>query len=272
MPKVSIILPTYNGAKWIKNAMQSVLNQSFVDWELLVVNDGSIDNTDEVISSFTDERIKYIKNEQNLGLQKTLNKGINLAKGEYVARLDDDDQWIDLHKLEKQIEYLEQNKKCVLVGTGVIVVDENGKEILRYLNKKTDKKIRASILFKNNFVHSSVVFRKDKVLEVGLYGEGEESHHIEDYDLWLRLGLVGEFYNLPIYGVLYMTRNSGISLKNRKEQFLKSLNLIKKYKNKYPNFYAYFVLAFLRNSLYFIYLKIPKKIQKVILYFYKNLI
>jgi len=270
MSKVSIILPTYNGAKWIKNAIQSVFNQSFVDWELLVINDGSIDNTDEVIASFADERIKYIKNEQNLGLQKTLNKGIAISKGEYIARIDDDDEWIDIKKLEKQVEYLDKNTKCSLIGTGGVFFDEDGVEVVRYLNKEKDKNIRKSILLKNNFIHSSVVFRKTKAIEAGMYGEGEDIKHIEDYDFWLRLGLLGELHNLPIFGVKYLIRKEGISFKNRKEQFLKSINLIKKYKNKYPNFYLVIFIAFLRYTMYYIYLKLPIKIQKVILYCYKG--
>lgn len=270
MPKVSIILPTYNGAFWIKNSIQSVLNQSFLDWELLVINDGSVDNTDEVLASFADDRIKYLKNENNLGLQKTLNKGINIAKGEYIARIDDDDEWIDAGKLEKQIEYLDNNQKCVLVGTGGVFFNEEGVELVRYLNKENDKSIRGSMLLKNNFIHSSVVFRKIKALEAGLYGEGQDVRHVEDYDLWLRLGLLGELHNLPIFGVRYLVRKGGISLKNRKEQFLKSFNLIKKYQKYYPNYFLAYMISFFRFSLYGIYLKIPKKIQKVILYFYKK--
>ncbi len=270
MTKVSIILPTYNGALWIKNSIQSLLNQSFYDWELLVINDGSVDNTDEVVASFKDDRIKYIKNENNLGLQKTLNKGISLANGEYIARIDDDDEWIDIRKLEQQVEYLDNNQKCVLLGTGGVFFDEEGVEIVRYLNKENDKKIRGSMLLKNNFIHSSVVFRKTKALEAGLYGEGQDVRHVEDYDFWLRLGLLGQLHNLPIFGVRYLVRKGGISLKNRKEQFSKSFNLIKKHKKNYPNYFLAYVLSFSRYALYGIYLKIPKKIQKVILYFYKG--
>jgi len=273
MPKVSIILPTYNGEKYISDAIQSVLNQSFSDWELLVVDDASTNNTSGVVKRFSenDKRIIYIKNERNLGIQKTLNSGLKHAKGEYVARIDDDDVWIDSTKLEKQIAFLEENKNYVLVGTGVINVNEDNRELFRFLNPLSDIAIRKKMLSKNCFIHSSVVFRKDVVMRFGGYDETEKTKHVEDYDLWLKLGSVGKLANLPIYGVKFMMRRSSLSGKNKKEQFRKDILLAKQYKNIYPNYYQALLRGYVRIFLYGFFNILPIKALKTkILKIYKS--
>jgi len=272
---VSIILPTYNGGKYIKRAIESVMSQTFLEWELLIIDDGSTDNTKDIVNEYInkDKRIIYIKNENNLGIQKTLNKGMRESKGEYIARIDDDDQWIDKNKLKKQVEFLNDNNKCVLVGTGVIVVNEKDEELFRYLLPETDKEIRNKILSKNCFVHSSVLFRKDTALKLNGYSEMGEVRHIEDYDLWLKLGIEGEFANLPIYSVKFTQREGSISSVNKIEQFNKNIKLIKNYKNKYPNYLGAFIRSYLRLVIYGFILKSPIKfsLNKLIKFYKKNL-
>lgn len=271
---VSIILPTHNGAKYIKRAIGSVVAQTFSDWELLVINDGSTDETENIIKEYVnkDARIIYLKNEINLGIQKGLNRGLKEAKGEYIARIDDDDEWVDKDKLKKQIEFLEKNKEYVLVGTGVIVVDEDGQELLRYLLPETDKDIRGKILAKNCFVHSSVMFKKDTTLTFGGYDESKDTRHIEDYDLWLKLGTIGMFANLLIYGVKFTQRMGSISSVNKLEQFRKNINLAKKYKNNYPNYFGSLIRSYLRIVVYGFILRSPIKftLNKVIKFYKEN--
>ena len=201
-PLVSIIMPSYNGTKWIEKAILSVLVQSFVDFEFIIIDDGSRDNTQEVITVFTkyDKRIRYIKNEYNLGVQKTRNIALDISLGEYIAEIDHDDEWIDKDKLKKQVEFLENNQGHVLVGTGVVVVNEEGVEIARYLMPETDVEIRKKILRANCFIHSSVMYRAKKVKDIGCYTIEKMS---EDHDLWLRLGRVGKFMNFQEYSVQY---------------------------------------------------------------------
>src|SRR3989344_1967323 len=148
---VSIILPIYNGAKWIEKAISSVLAQSFADFEFIIIDDGSSDNTEEIVTAFTkhDTRIKYIRNEHNLGVQKTRNIALDISLGEYIAEIDQDDEWIDKNKLKKKIEFLEKHDDYVLVGAGVIVVDEGGSEIARNFMPETDLEIRKKILRAN---------------------------------------------------------------------------------------------------------------------------
>lgn len=259
MPLISIILPVYNGANRIEKAINSVKSQSHTNWELLVIDDGSNDNTGKIVDIFVknDSRIKYIKNEANLGIQKSLNKGLKEAKGEYIARIDDDDEWADIDKLEKQLEFLEYNKDYVLVGTGAVVIDENNKELFRYLLPQNDKDIRNNILSKNCFVHSSVLFRKDATLTFGGYSEEENIKHIEDYDLWLKLGTVGKFSNINTYSVLLMQRDNTISNTNRVIQAKKSIYEIIRFKNKYPNFLLGYLLSQTRLLFFLIQKIIP---------------
>lgn len=271
-PKLSIILPTYNGDKYIRKAIESIISQSFSDWELIVVDDGSTDNTENIVKKYADKdnRIIYFKNDFNLGIQRSLNKGIQESKGEYIARIDDDDEWIDKNKLKKQFEFLDNNKEYVLVGTGAVNVDEEGEELFRYLGPKTDEEIRRRILRKNCFLHSSVIFRREVVLMLGMYSEDNETRHIEDYDLWLKLGLVGKFANLSIYGVRILISVGSISFQNRMEQFRKNLTLIQKYKGKYPNYFKSVVFNYLRIYLYKLFELLPCSFKNKIFKIYKE--
>ena len=271
---ISIILPTYNGAKYIRRAIESVISQTFSDWELLVIDDGSSDGTENILKEYInkDHRIIYLKNEINLGIQKTLNRGLKEAKEEYIARIDDDDEWVDEDKLKKQVEFLNNNLDYVLVGTGVIVINEDSVELLRYLLPETDEDIRNKILAKNCFVHSSVMFKRDTALTFGGYDESKYIRHIEDYDLWLKLGTVGKFGNLPTHAVKFTLREGSISSKNKLEQFRKNITLAKKYKNKYPNYFGALFRSYLRIVIYGFILKSPIKftLNKLIKFYKEN--
>lgn len=237
-PKVSILLPTYNGSFSIASSIQSVLNQDLQDWELLVIDDGSTDSTQEIVEQFanSDTRIRYIKNPENLGIQKTLNRGLFEARGMYIARIDDDDLWSDIRKLSKQINLFNASPDLVLIGTGARVVSEAGKLITQYAYPTSDKEIRNTLLFRNCFVHSSVVFKTSLAREIGGYPEGIQFRHVEDYALWLALGNYGSFQNIPEYSVDLMQHERSISFKNKLRQFMNGHTLIKIYGRKYPHY------------------------------------
>src|SRR5574344_2461092 len=124
---ISIIICTYNRADLLPKAIASVLSQSYQDFELIIIDDASTDNTKDVIPN--DDRIKYYKNEVNLGISKSRNLGVSLSCGQYIAMLDSDDYWLDNNKLQKQLEVINQDSKIGLVGTGIILVDEQGNKI-----------------------------------------------------------------------------------------------------------------------------------------------
>ncbi len=172
------------------------------------------------------------------------------ARGEYIARIDDDDEWLDKDKLKKQVEFLDENPEYVLVGTGAVVVDESGKELFRYLNPEKDSDIRKKILVRNCFSHSSMIFRKRAAVKAGLYPETKKTLHAEDYWLWLKLGIFGKFYNLQFYGIKFMLRKNAISSKNKIKQFWHDILIVWEFRNKYPNFLVGFIRSWLRLIFY----------------------
>ena len=274
-PLISIILPTYKEARFIIPSIESVLLQSFSDWELIIIDDGLYDASREHILDFikNDTRIIFLKNEKNLGIQKTLNKGLMEARGIYIARIDDDDQWIDQDKLRLQVEYMQMHTDCVIVGTGAITVNEKGKELVRYLAPTSDIAVRNNMLTRNCFVHSSVLFRKDAVSGLDGYSESKEVKHVEDYDLWLKLGQMGTFANISIYGVRFLLASHNISSKHLVEQYRKNIVLAKKYKKQYPNYYRGIGIAYIRYIGALLFAKIiPTAIRAKIIGMYKKII
>lgn len=273
MPIISIILPTHNGAKFIRRAIESVRAQSLKDWELIIVNDGSTDTTGTLITEIgsIDSRIRIILFTENKGIQKALNEGLIQAKAEYIARIDDDDVWSDQKKLEKQLAYMTSHPDCVLVGTGLIVQDEQGNELYRFLNPAEDEQIRSLILYRNCFSHSTVLFKKSAAMKFSGYDESEATKHTEDYDLWLKLGTIGTFANLPEYAVRFTSRLGAISNTNKLSQFRKQLALTKSYQGKYPNYLANRLKSQLRYDLYWLFGKlIPARAQDWFIRFYKR--
>ena len=267
-PKVSVIIPTYNDSKSLIRAIESVISQSFKDLEIIIIDDGSTDNTKEIVKDLIDKdtRIKYFYQE-NIGHPSVpRNFGMEKVTGEYIALLDSDDEWIDTEKIKQQVEFLDTNKEYVLVGTGVVNVEYNGKEINRYLMPETDKKIRQKILRINSFINSSVLFRTSAFETVG-----SSSSILEDYDLWMKLGNIGKFNNLPIYAVKYCVKFDGYGAKNKSARLEENLVLSKKYKDIYPNYFKAFILGYIKIFFYPIFELLPIKIKGVLLKLHKKL-
>ncbi|MCP8319033.1 MAG: glycosyltransferase, partial [Candidatus Methylarchaceae archaeon HK01B] len=127
-PKITILMSVYNGEKYLREAIDSILNQTFKDFEFLIINDGSTDRTVEILRSYHDSRIKIITNEKNMGLTKSLNKGLKIARSEYVARMDADDISYP-RRLEVQYEYMKKNPDVGIVGSWNDVIDDKGNTI-----------------------------------------------------------------------------------------------------------------------------------------------
>lgn len=178
MPKISVILPCYNAESTISEAIQSILTQTFSDFELIVIDDGSRDHSANIVESFNDTRILFIKNEKNLGLIRTLNKGIDLASGEYIARMDADDIALP-ERFAKQVCFLDTHPEVALLGTGYECFPKT-KTII-----PIEKPTLLDMLKACPFGHPTVMFRRKKFLEAGLRYDLNYPH-AEDYELWSR--------------------------------------------------------------------------------------
>lgn len=245
-PKVSVIICTYNRAEYLPVAIKSVLAQTFNDYEIIIVDDASNDNTENLVKPYMVEKsnIKYYKNEQNLGISKSRNKAVNLATGEYIAMLDSDDYWTDKNKLQKQTDILEKDSSIGLVGSSILTVRKNKSKIKEIFYNTNDKDIRENILVKNQFAQSSILFRKNIFTEVGGYNENYEV--AEDLDLWLRIGKKYKFANLKETTVAYMMHSAGISKIKRKKMAKTIDEIIEKNKNNYPNYWKAKIISFFR--------------------------
>jgi len=202
-PMISVVMPAYNARGYIALAIESVLNQTFQGFEFIIIEDPSSDDTNEIIEGYRehDPRIQHILNNPNLGLTASLNKGIDISHGEFIARMDADDiSYPD--RFEKQVSYLRQNPDVCLIATSFERIDEEGNVISRNSLKPGKDGLKKMMEITNSVVHGSVMFRREKVLALGKYREG--IRYAEDYDLWLR---IMERYDIDILpDILYKFR------------------------------------------------------------------
>jgi glycosyltransferase involved in cell wall biosynthesis len=194
MNKVTVLMPAYNAAKYIAEAVHSVLEQTYTDFELLIVNNGSADNTVDEIKRFTDPRIRVIEEDKN-GIGYALNRGLMEATGEYIARFDADDI-CNPFRLEKQLQFLEKNPGHILCGSDAEYIAESGEHLFDfYCFGHTHEEIIQQLYVYCPFIHSSVMYRKEAVLKAG--GYPADAHNFEDYLLWVQLAMQGKYCNLP---------------------------------------------------------------------------
>jgi glycosyltransferase involved in cell wall biosynthesis len=182
---VTILMAVYNGQRYLRQAIESILAQTFADFELVIINDGSTDSSRRIALDFSDPRIRLVDNECNMGLSRSLNKGLSLSVGRFIARHDADDV-SEPNRLARQVQFLEENKEVALLGTWYSDIDAAG-NIVRMNQLPCDSTdIRWSLLFFCPFVHSAVMFRKCVVpAKVGFYNE--ELVYSLDYELWCRI-------------------------------------------------------------------------------------
>lgn len=261
-PTVSVILPTYNWREeWIRKSIESVLNQTYKDFELIIINDASTNDVEKIIKEYEekDDRVVYVKNEKNLKLTKTLNKWIDLAKGKYIARQDDDDIWQDKEKLKRQIEFLEEHEDYWLVWTNCIIMDQDENELYSFNRPSTDKEIRDNMMVWNWIVHSSIVMRKSD-LEKAWWYYNPDWNYMEDYELWLRLWQVCKMHNFTDSYIKYRINQKSVTISHYRKQKWFNLRLMFKYAKYYPKKYFLKWLAFRLWELI-----IPEKWTKYIL-------
>ncbi|HMS32699.1 MAG TPA: glycosyltransferase [Ignavibacteria bacterium] len=216
---VTVLMAAYNDSKYIGNAIRSILNQTFRNFEFLIIDDGSTDGTENVIKSFSDKRINY-KKISHRGLAAALNYGLSISSCEWIARIDADDL-NSKERLEKQLNFLNENKKTdVLSGWSVYFNEEN--EILFQLKTPvTDKKIKEFLNLHNPVNHSSVMFNREKILREGGYNEKFGTY--EDFELWFRLKDKLHFRILPETLVYTRLRKNSMTGKGSKAKIYRLL-------------------------------------------------
>ena len=214
-PRLSVLLSVYNGEKYLRESIDSILNQSFSDFEFLIIDDGSTDSSVEIVESYKDKRIRLIKNENNLGLITSLNKGLSLAQGEFIARQDADDI-AENSRFEKLIEMLDADPNLKLVGSNVVLIDPKGERIGSWVYPTSRSFARWGLLFNNVVAHSSSMYVREDALRVG--GYSLDYPYAEDYNLWSRLAQIGDIGNCSQALQRYRVHDEAVSTLKENEQ------------------------------------------------------
>lgn len=213
MPLISVVIPVYNGEKTIRETIKSILNQTFADFELIIINDGSQDSTLKAISTFQDPRIKVFSF-LNAGLAASRNRGISLASGDYISFIDADDLWTP-DKLEAQIEALKANPEVAVAYSWTDYIDESGRFFRQGPHFTFSGDVFARLLL-SDFVGngSNPLIRKEVFTKTG--GFDESLNAVEDWDMWLRLAARYEFVAVPYPQILYRQSPSSMSANPQK--------------------------------------------------------
>lgn len=200
-PLISVILPVYFGERYLRESVESVLTQTFTDFEFIIFDDGSSDGSRKILESYDDPRIHLVFQE-NAGLPETLNRAIALCKGRYIARQDHDDISLPT-RLQKQFEFLEANSSFAMVGTGADIWSEESASNRHHAHPVDCPTLRFELLFNNPFVHSSLMFRSQVFQELGLYSTDPARQPPEDYELISRIARHYPIANLKERLVIY---------------------------------------------------------------------
>ena len=239
-PKVSVVMSVYNEERHVEEAIRSILDQTFKDFEFIVVDDGSTDKTPQILRSFSDPRLKIIR-QRNMGLTKALNRGISLAEGEYIARMDADDVSLP-ERLERQVKFLDENPEVGIVGTAYYEIDAEGRILGRERFPTRDEDLRKVLIRYNPFFHASVMIRRTVFEKVGLYDESFP--YAQDYELWFRVARHFKLANLPEFLMMrrYEMKNISVALERQQIKCAVRARLKAIREGQYPRYcYIYVV-------------------------------
>jgi glycosyltransferase involved in cell wall biosynthesis len=210
-PEISVFMPVYNTAKYLQESIESILTQTFCDFELVIVDDASTDDSYDIIEEYAgqDRRIRPYKNAVNTGIAIACNRAVSLSNGEYIARMDSDDIALG-HRLEVQRDFMRANKHLSLCGGWANIIDERGHEIGTFKRPCGWEKINRIVKYTNPVIHPTALFLKSQFLRIGSYRNIPSG--VEDYDLILRMNCAGmRIDNIPVYLLRYRTRLSNIT-------------------------------------------------------------
>lgn len=241
-PTISVVMPVYNGQLYLNEAIESILNQTYSDFEFIIINDGSSDSTESIILSYKDDRIIYLK-QLNSGIGFSLKVGCSLAKGKYIARMDADDISY-CNRFKSQVDYLDKNPQIILVSSAVRYIDEEGTDIGRSFPYTSHQAMKKILRINSPICHPAVMMRKDAYLASGGY---KNVRLLEDFLLWVTLSRYGKLHNIPTTLLKYRVLENSVSHsippnENRKllQFILKNINngngnedYIEEYQRKY---------------------------------------
>lgn len=202
LPKISVIMPFHNCGQFLDSALKSILAQTFSDFELILINDASTDNSDEIVQKYlSDPRIIYSKNQTNQGIVRNLNYGLSVARAEIIARMDGDDV-AEIDRFAEQFKFLQDHLDISVVGCFVKIIDENGNEIDKRTKPTDFAEIKKNLIVYSPVVHPAVMYRKSVINQLG--GYRQQYIYVEDIDLWYRVGYSGHnISNVPKFLLKY---------------------------------------------------------------------
>lgn len=221
-PKVTVLMSVYDAEKYLRNSVDSILNQTFRDFEFLIINDGSSYKATEIINSYNDSRMRIINNQKNIGLSKSLNKGLSIARGNYIARMDADDISLP-ERLAKQVNFLETHQDVDVLGSAVQIIGDDEKPSILCQFPTVHGYIKWCLYFYNPIPHPTVMMRRQALERVS--GYSSSMIYAQDYDLWRRMSGVARFANLPDVLLYLRKHESNISNSHLIQQWKDSIKI-----------------------------------------------
>ena len=194
MPKISVLMSAHNAEKYIREAIESILNQTLRDLEFIIIDDNSGDSTLKIIKEYNDARIKIIENKTNLGLTKSLNLGLKMAQGEYIARIDADDVSTNT-RLEEEFKFMNQFPDVAVIGSWAEIINEKSEKVFVEQRECDVDIIKWTQILKNQIIHSSAFFRKNILSDIGSYNE--KYQYAQDFEFWFRVSRKYKMINIP---------------------------------------------------------------------------
>lgn len=205
-PKISVLMPVFNGERYLREAVESILNQTLTDFEFIIIDDGSTDRSIEILSAYTDPRLKIIRNQANIGVSQSLNKGLDLALGEYIARMDSDDISLP-ERFARQVAFMDSHPEIAVCGTWVTMIDAAGR-VVRSRPTPTGQELELNYWRSNPIIHPSVLIRASQLGELRY---DDQILYAQDFDLWFRMKSKYRLDNLPEYLLLYRMHKENIT-------------------------------------------------------------
>jgi glycosyltransferase involved in cell wall biosynthesis len=257
-PRISVLMLTFNRPQFISRAIESIRAQSFTDWELLVVHDGPNEEIAEIMNGWAERepRVRYLRRAKPGNIAEANNHGLKLARGEYIAILDDDDYWCVADKLERQVRYLDEHPEVVACGGGAVCIDLDGNETFRYLRPERHEEIVRRALLANPMVHSATMFRKAMAEQAGFYDESLPG--FQDWDLFLKLARLGRLHNFQEHLLAYQIWQGGGSFHAQRGNTWSAVKIVRRHGPHYRRYPLALAMAY----AYYAYARLPLGLRK----------